>query len=79
MLISLQDSMSTAVLLILTYHTWSAIKLPPHLVTPDNMLFLVIAPRSKAHTHLYGQVSVPAALGHVAKSEFEIPCFDSPE
>ncbi|KAK7110102.1 dynein axonemal assembly factor 9-like [Littorina saxatilis] len=50
------DSMSTAVLLILTYHTWSAIKLPPHLVTPDNMLFLVIAPRSKAHTHLYGQV-----------------------
>ena len=48
--------MTTAVLLILTYHTWSSIKLPPHLVTPENMLFIVIAPRSKAHTHLYGQV-----------------------
>ncbi|KAL8584003.1 hypothetical protein ACOMHN_048610 [Nucella lapillus] len=50
------DSMSTAVLLILTYHTWSAGKLPPHLYSSDNMLFLVITPHTKTHNHLYGQV-----------------------
>ncbi|XP_076467401.1 dynein axonemal assembly factor 9-like [Babylonia areolata] len=50
------DSMTTSKLLILTYHTWSAVKLPPHLLSSDNMLFIVMAPRSKAQNHLYGQV-----------------------
>ncbi|PVD31084.1 hypothetical protein C0Q70_10361 [Pomacea canaliculata] len=50
------DSTVTAVLLIITYHTWSAVKLPPHLVAPDKMLVIVFPPRSKAHTHLFGEV-----------------------
>ncbi|KAK7476442.1 hypothetical protein BaRGS_00032277 [Batillaria attramentaria] len=48
--------MATSVLLIITYHTWSSFKVPAHLVTPDNTLYIVFPPRSKAHTHLYGEV-----------------------
>lgn len=50
------DSMSTAVLLIVTYDSSSACKLPPHLITSDYMLFFVFQPHSRAHSHLYGQV-----------------------